>query len=43
MITFLAEVASTSTKGIEYVIALVGLVLFLFFLRLLRPPSQKRR
>ncbi len=36
MLPFLAQAVSDSSKGIEYVIAIVALVSFLFFLRFLQ-------
>jgi len=34
---------AASTKGVEYIIALVGLAAFLLFLRILKTPEEKDR
>ena len=43
MIAWLMAVASGSTKGIEYVIAILGLLGFLLLLRFLKAPEEKKR
>lgn len=39
----LQEAPAGATKGIEYIIAIVGLITFLFFLNLLKPPEDENR
>lgn len=34
---------AASTKGPEYIIAVIGLLAFLFFLALLKPASRQKR
>lgn len=42
MYTLALHLLAGTTKGIEYIIAIVALVGFLFFLKFLRPPEEKR-
>jgi len=41
MIAYALSLLATTTKGIEYVIAIVGLGGFLLFLSWLKPPEER--
>ena len=42
MIAFVLNLLATSTKGIEYIIAIVGLGAFLLFLKWLKSPEERQ-